>query len=1026
MRTKKKSDKSECSMPVVEGGTGNPVVPPQQKENEFQWPEEVTNNFEIQRFLGEGGMGQVYLLRSKSTWREFAVKRAIGVNDVDRDRIFRELQIWQEIPEQVNLVPCRFFRTYGDTVLIFSDYVPGGTLEEMIWSGKLYKGGEKQALARMLDIAIQLGWGAACLHELGLIHQDIKPLNVLIDDETQKDGRIFTVKLADFGISRMGAVLGTNQEVLGNTVACGGRGTPAYASPEQAIGTRLTHRSDMWSWGLSILQMFQGRVGWTRWSDERAILESFACQRSFEIPALTKDIEAILKGCLKQNPEQRWATMLQIIEMLRAAYKSAIGTDYTTELPPMEKQDPKEQSARGDILKSRRWDDPRDYLKKALQAKYGSTAEAQEILVRKANCGRGNLALNLEIYSKALEIYEDLIGQGHENFIRELIELYWQASHVHYAVGNYAGQAEMYERAICTLEPLLHGKNRLVVIGWLSKLYRNKIVTLIENHREEKAEECCEKAVQICELARGTDKWREVSQQLAVIYSSEGTLLSLSGRWRVSDEWFDKAILLCKEQLALKDETIFERELLFATLNKAVSLNERTGGKEEALRIMMDALLVMERLASSSGLVSDKCDLAALYNNIAAVHSDLGANNAAIQMYDKAIDLLEKSAPPKEAKYMERLGEFCVHKAELLTNLGRRDSAIEFFDKAIRLFDSVVNKDGHVQFSRGLARGLYGKAGCLLQAKDGDKPSAILLLNRALVILEHLNENGHGGVLPALTVVRKDLEKATLKSEGAAAVNNNVASVIRRLLQWALSGMDNTIVGGRWLGRYDVVLMGYCWKAVLYKKLGNIQAAIEMYDLAISTGKELLKSDKRKEEIKELIVDAIVKKSAMVVDYKPDHNLMAQLISGYDCAIELTEGILRKWTGVFKDAPISLSQLRNCAIVEPEWLPAKLYLLHRVLAYLFVKLAWAILNIGIIVATFLQTGMKNFYAKKLAKLYTGKARVAAQLGEKKAAISAYQLAIEKYNSIGKKCSKEIVKLSGEKAFLEGKHWVYIS
>jgi len=1012
MRTRKKSDKGERSMPVI---------PAQQRENEFQWPEEIINNFDIQRLLGQGGMGRVYLLRGKATWRQFAVKRAIGVKDADRDRIFRELQIWQEIPEHVNLVPCRFFRTYGDTVLIFSDYVPGGTLEEIIGSGKLYEGGEKQALARMLDISIQLGWSVACLHALGLIHQDIKPLNVLIDDETQKDGRLFTVKLADFGISRMCAVLGTNREVSDNIVACGGRGTPAYAPPEQAGGELLTHHADMWTWGLTILQMFQGGVQWTRASDESAILESLARAKRPGIPALAEDIGTILKGCFKQKPEQRWATMSQVVEMLRAAYENALKTEYTTELPPIEKLEQKWQGDSTDIFKSRRWDDPGEYLKKALLAQRGSTAEAQEILSRQANSRRGNLALDIEIYSRALGIYEDLIGQGHENFVPELIELCWQASHVHYAAGNSSGQVEMYDRAIRTLEPLLPGKNRLVVIWWLSKLYRNKIATLMDNHRERKAEECCEHAVRICELAQGSGQWTNVSRQLAVIYSIKGILLANSGQERFSVEWFDKAISLCKEQLALQGDSAFERELALATLNKASCLNNQIGEKKKALTIMLEVLPVMERLASSVGPVTDKCDLAALYNNIATIRSGLGEHKAALQMYGKAIDLLEASSPPKEAKYTERLGEFYVNKAALLVDMGQRDSAIQFFDKAIKLFDSGVNNYGQVQLGLGLARGLYGKAGCLLQAKDGDRPLAILLLNRALVILEHLNKNGQEGVLPALTAVRKELAKTTPDLGGSAAAKGSIVRVGRRVLSWVLSGLDESI-RFRFMMDGSAVVLTLSWKAAIYKKLGDIHAAIKMYDLAISTGKGLLNSGKEEEGLSALIVDAIVKKSDVAMDYKPDLALIAQLVSNYDSAIKFTEAEIPR----FDNLPISLSQLRNCRIAEPKWLPAKLYLLHRVFAYLFVKLAWALLSIGITVATFLGTVVKNFYAKKLAKLYAGKAKVAAQLGEKKVAIAAYQYAIEKYRSIGKKYSKEIARLSSEKAFLEGKHWTYIS
>ena len=65
-------------------------------------------------------------------------------------------------------------------MLIFADYVEGGSLKEWIDSRKMYEGGPATALERMLDVAIQFAWGLHCVHELGVVHQDVKPGNVLM------------------------------------------------------------------------------------------------------------------------------------------------------------------------------------------------------------------------------------------------------------------------------------------------------------------------------------------------------------------------------------------------------------------------------------------------------------------------------------------------------------------------------------------------------------------------------------------------------------------------------------------------------------------------------------------------------------------------------------------------------------------------------------------------------------------------------------------------------------------------------
>jgi serine/threonine protein kinase len=137
--------------------------------------QELLADFVVERTLGEGGMGMVYLVRSRSSGSQFAVKRAKGLKEADRRNFLVELQTWIDLPEHANLVPCRFFRTLGEEVLIFAEYVEGGSLKEWIDSKKLYEGGHRKALERMLDVAIQFAWGLHCVHELGLIHQDVKP-----------------------------------------------------------------------------------------------------------------------------------------------------------------------------------------------------------------------------------------------------------------------------------------------------------------------------------------------------------------------------------------------------------------------------------------------------------------------------------------------------------------------------------------------------------------------------------------------------------------------------------------------------------------------------------------------------------------------------------------------------------------------------------------------------------------------------------------------------------------------------------
>src|SRR5262245_18856302 len=143
------------------------------------WPvgHVLLDDFEVEGVLGQGGMGTVYLVRQRSTGRPLAVKRARVEHPDSRRRFLAELQLWMDLADHPHLGPCRFFRTIQDEVVIFTDLAAGGSLADWITHGKLTR------LADVIDLAVQVAWGLHALHERGLVHQDVKPANVLMSTE---------------------------------------------------------------------------------------------------------------------------------------------------------------------------------------------------------------------------------------------------------------------------------------------------------------------------------------------------------------------------------------------------------------------------------------------------------------------------------------------------------------------------------------------------------------------------------------------------------------------------------------------------------------------------------------------------------------------------------------------------------------------------------------------------------------------------------------------------------------------------
>ncbi len=159
----------------------------------------------------------------------------------------------------------------------------------------------------MLDVAVQAAWGLHYAHEQGLVHRDVKPANVLLT----ADG---TAKVTDFGLAR-----GRKHEARGPrldpaargghtmTVEGGGGGTPAYLSPEQAAGDPLTRRSDLWSFALSVLEIFAGGRTWEHGLAAPEVLAEYRrgglAPEGF--PPMPEPVAELLARCFREQPDDR-------------------------------------------------------------------------------------------------------------------------------------------------------------------------------------------------------------------------------------------------------------------------------------------------------------------------------------------------------------------------------------------------------------------------------------------------------------------------------------------------------------------------------------------------------------------------------------------------------------------------------------------------------------------------------------------------------------------------------------------------
>ncbi|MBS0574825.1 MAG: protein kinase [Proteobacteria bacterium] len=253
----------------------------------------LQGQYRIIRLLGTGGMGSVYLARDLVLDREVAIKvvKAIGDSAELYDLFRREARIVARLTHP-NIVPLHAFGEVAGMPYFVMGYVRGEALATRLRrDGRLSEEDARRVIAEIADALNHA-------HRQGVVHRDVKPDNVLLEDES---GRAL---LTDFGIAK---ALGKAE-----TVAAPGSiiGTPHYMSPEQASGHAIVDgRSDIYSLGIMAYRMLAGRHPFDG-SEPADILTQHLTQappplRSLA-PALADSTVQAVERCLAKDPAQRW------------------------------------------------------------------------------------------------------------------------------------------------------------------------------------------------------------------------------------------------------------------------------------------------------------------------------------------------------------------------------------------------------------------------------------------------------------------------------------------------------------------------------------------------------------------------------------------------------------------------------------------------------------------------------------------------------------------------------------------------
>jgi len=284
----------------------------------------ILDAYEVKGKLGKGGFGQVYRVHHRGWNLDLAVKRALNLDESNKQTFIDEAEKWIDLGLHPHILSCYYVRLIDNFPHTFAELAEGKSLHHWIIGNgfNLYAGDLGQVLNRILDIAIQFAWGLAYAHEQGLVHQDVKPQNALMT----LDG---ILKVTDFGLAKAGKLSPT-----GSTLVTMGGYTPAYCSPEQANRQKLSQKTDVWSWAVSVLEMFNGRITWAGGQIADSALESYLKQSGDpHIPRMPNELTDLLRDCFRREPDRRPADMMTIAKRVIQIYQGVADRTYPRKLP---------------------------------------------------------------------------------------------------------------------------------------------------------------------------------------------------------------------------------------------------------------------------------------------------------------------------------------------------------------------------------------------------------------------------------------------------------------------------------------------------------------------------------------------------------------------------------------------------------------------------------------------------------------------------------------------------------------------
>ena len=270
----------------------------------------IEERYQVIRHVGKGAFGVVVLVEDMMVNEEIILKFLNAHMSADESVIHRfvhELRLTRKITHE-NVIRIYDFMTFGKSYAISMEYFKSHSLSQEIRAGKT------KDFKRNTKIFIDICKGLGVAHQINVVHRDIKPANILVNNED-------VVKIVDFGLAAAASEGGESSRITKSGILVG---TPTYMAPEQVRGRAIDTRTDIYSLGIVMYEVYTGQPPYKD-KDHMATLfkhvEGKAQQAMEKNPEVSEELNRIIMKAIHVDPTQRYQTTMELQRDLEALYQ---------------------------------------------------------------------------------------------------------------------------------------------------------------------------------------------------------------------------------------------------------------------------------------------------------------------------------------------------------------------------------------------------------------------------------------------------------------------------------------------------------------------------------------------------------------------------------------------------------------------------------------------------------------------------------------------------------------------------------